>query len=127
MKGTLHMKLTLIIDNIGTIRWWVDAAHGTYMGCKVHTSMMISLGKGAHMSSLRGQKTNTESSTETELVGVDGVIAKMLWGKYFIEDQGYTMEHNILLQDSKLTILLAKNGTFSSGKKTKHIKHKFSL
>ena len=97
------------------------------MDCKGHTGMMMSLGKGSHMSSSRGQKKNTGSSTETELVGVDDVLAKILWGKYFIENQGYTVEHNIMLQDNKSTILLAKNGTFSSGKKTKHIKHKFFL
>ena len=48
-------------------------------------------------------------------------------GKYFIEAQGYTVEHNILLQDNKSTILLAKNGALSQGKKTKHINVKFFL
>ena len=48
-------------------------------------------------------------------------------GKYFIEAQGYTVEHNILLQDNKSTILLATNGKFSSSKKTKHIKNRFFL
>ena len=31
------------------------------------------------------------------------------------------------MQDNQSTTLLAKNGTFSSSKKTKHIKHKFYL
>ena len=48
-------------------------------------------------------------------------------GEYFIEAQGYTVKHNILLQDNKSTILLATNGKFSSSKKTKHIKNRFIL
>ena len=111
------MKLTLTVDSMGTIRWWVDSSHGTHMDCKGHTGMMMTLGKGATMSSSRGQKVNTGSSTETELVGVDEMLRKILWGKYFIEAQGYTVEHNILLLDNKSTMLLAKNGAFSQGKK----------
>ena len=79
--------------------------------------MMMSLGKGATMSMSRGQKLNTKSSTESELVGIDDALPQILWGKYFIEAQGYTVEHNILLQDNKSTILLATNGKFSSSKK----------
>ena len=73
-----------------------------------------------------GQKLNTISSTEAELVGVDDDLLQILWEKYFIKVQGYTVEHNILLQDNKSTILLETNGKFSSSKKTKHIKNHFS-
>ena len=73
-----------------------------------------------------GQKLNTISSTEAELVGVDDDLPQILWEKYFIKVQGYTVEHNILLQDNKSTILLETNGKFSSSKKTKHIKNRFS-
>ena len=69
--------------------------------------MMISLGKGAAMSMSRGQKLNTKSSTESELFGFDDALPQILWERYFIEAQGYTVEHNILLQDNKSTILLA--------------------
>ena len=51
----------------------------------------------------------------------------MMWGKYFIESQGYTVEHNILYQDNKSTILLATNGRSSSFKRTKHIEHRYFL
>ena len=37
------------------------------------------------------------------------------------------VEHNILYQDNKSTILLATNGRMSSSKRTKHIKHRFFL
>ena len=43
----------------------------------------------------------------------------------FIESQGYTVEQNILYQDNKSTILLAKNGRWSGSKRTKHIKSRY--
>ena len=47
---------------------------------------------------------------------------------YFIEAQGYTAEHKIVLQDNKSTILLATNGKFSSSKRSKQIiKNRFFL
>ena len=42
-----------------------------------------------------------------------------------MESQGYTIENNILYQDNKSTILLAKNVGMSEGKNIKHIKNMF--
>ena len=47
--------------------------------------------------------------------------------QYFVEAQGYTIESNLLYQDNKSTILLAKNGRMSAGKNSKHIKNRFFL
>ncbi len=127
LKGTMYMKLTLSVDSMTTIRWYVDASYGAHMDLKGHTGMMMTFGKGAAMSFSRGQKLNVKSSTECELVGVDDAIPQMMWGKYFVEAQGYTVEHNILYQDNKSTILLATNGRSSSSKRTKHIKHRYFL
>ena len=44
-----------------------------------------------------------------------------------MEAQGYTIENNILYQDNKSTILLAKNGRMSAGKNSKHIKKRCFL
>jgi len=127
LKGTKHMKLSLRVDNLNTICWWVDAAYGVHMDLKGHTGMMMTLGQGALMSFSRGQKLNVRSSTEAELVGIDDAIPSIMWGKHFIEDQGYTVSHNILYQDNKSTILLARNGFSSSSKRTKHIHHRYFL
>ena len=127
LKGTMYMKLTLSVDNMNTIHWYVDAAYGAHMDLKGHTGMMMTLGRGATMSFSRGQKLNVRSSTECELVGIDDAIPQIMWGKYFIEDQGYTVVHNILYQDNKSTILLATNGRSSSSKRTKHIEHRYFL
>ena len=71
------------------------------MDLKGHTGMMMSLGRGAVMSFSRGQKLNVRSSTECELVGINDAIPPIMWGKYFIEAQGWTVDHNILYQDNK--------------------------
>ena len=127
LKGTLYLKLTLRVDSMNTISWWVDASYGAHMDLKGHTGMVMSLGRGACMSSSKGQKLNVRSSTEGELVGIDDVMPKMMWGKYFIEAQGYTVDHNICYQDNKSTILLATNGRQSASSRCKHIRHRYFL
>ena len=62
-----------------------------------------------------------------ELISVDDALVLMMWAKYFIEAQGYTVSHNILYQDSKSTILLAKNGRISCSSRTQHIEYRFYL
>ncbi len=47
LKGTKYMKLTLTIDDLSMIRWWVDASNRTHHDCKGHTGSMMSLG-GVH-------------------------------------------------------------------------------
>jgi len=127
LKGTRHMKLRLTVDNMHTLRWWVDASYGVHWDCKGHTGMMMSLGKGAVMSFSHRQKLNARSSTEAELIGIDGALPYIMWRLYFIEAQGYEVVSNILLQDNQSTILLAKNGRWSSSKRTKHINNRYFL
>jgi hypothetical protein len=50
---------------------------------------MMTLGKGAMQSIARKQKMNVQSSTEGELVAVDGAATMILWTKLFLEAQGY--------------------------------------
>ena len=66
-------------------------------------------------------KINTQSSTESELVGVDDMMSLILWTWYFLNHQGYKVNDNIVFQDNKSTMLLERNGKSSSGKRTKHI------
>ena len=80
----------------------------------------MSLGKGAIVPSSSKQKINTHSSTKEELVGVDDMMSKILWTRYFIEAQGYSVGPSIIYQDNQSTILLENNGHASS-KQTKHV------
>jgi hypothetical protein len=43
----------------------------------------MSLGKGVVNGTLTCQKLNTKSSTEAELAGVNDVMPKILWTRYF--------------------------------------------
>ena len=67
------------------------------------------------------QKLKRKSLTESELVAVDDMLPLVLWTQYFLEEQGYNMEKNVVFQDNKSAILLEKNGRASSSKRTKHI------
>ena len=113
MKGTLHMKMNITVHSLTTIYWYVDASYGVHHDCKGHTGMMMTLGAGAARGISRAHKLNTKSSTQAELVGVYNALPDILWGKYFVEAQGHVIDHNVLLQDNKSTILLATNGMTS--------------
>ena len=70
---------------------------------------------------------NTGSPTEDGLVGIDDAQKSIIWGLYFIQAQGYEVTNNTLIQDNKSTILLDKNGRFTSSKRTKHIKNRYFM
>eukprot|EP00804_Cyclotella_cryptica_P018945 CCRYP_006453-RA/>CCRYP_006453-RA protein AED:0.59 eAED:0.59 QI:0/0/0/1/0/0/2/0/207 len=55
---------------------------------------MMSLGKGAVVSFSRTQKLNVINSCKGELVGIDNAMSWIIWCKYFIEVQEYTIEQN---------------------------------
>ena len=81
--------------------------------------MMFDGGKGSIMNLLRKQKLSTRSSTESELVGVDGVSVLILWTKLFLDALGYIIKKNIIYQDNKSAILLETNGKQSTGKRSR--------
>ena len=79
------------------------------------------MGRGFPIVTLAKQKINTQSSTKSELVGVDDLMPAICWTRYFMEAQGYGVDDNHVLQDNRSSILLEKNGKASSSKRTKHI------
>eukprot|EP00804_Cyclotella_cryptica_P006122 CCRYP_010732-RA/>CCRYP_010732-RA protein AED:0.20 eAED:0.22 QI:0/0/0/1/1/1/2/0/901 len=127
LKGTKHMSLTLSVEDMSVIRWWVDASYNAHHDCGGQTGAMMSLGNGEVMSFSQKQKLNVRSLSEGELVRINDALPWILWCRYFIEAQGYTVEQNILYQDNKSTIQLEKNGRWSSSKRTKNIKSRYFL
>ncbi len=85
----------------------------------------MSFGQGMAMIYSWKHKTNTKSSTEAEIVGVDDSLGYILWARYFMIEQGYDMDASLLYQDNMSAILLETNGKVSSSKRTKHIKVKY--
>jgi histone deacetylase 1/2 len=125
LNGTIDMGLCLSVENMGLVRWYVDASYATHDDCKGHTGAMMTLGQGAAISMSRKQKTNARSSTEAELIGVYDALPSILHTRYFLEAMGYNVKHNVIYQDNKSSITLEKNGRTSSSKRTKHIKIRY--
>ena len=65
LNGTRILKLTLTIESMGVIKWFIDGSHNTHSGCKGHGGAMIVMGCGAISSYSRRIKVNTSRSTET--------------------------------------------------------------
>ena len=89
------MKRHMKADLLSMFRWWVDASYGVHWECN-STGAMMSMGKDAAVNISRKHKLNTGSSIEAELVSIADVLGMMMWRKYFMEAQGYTIENNIL-------------------------------
>ena len=60
-----------------------------------------------------------------ELVAAYNKLGDILWTRYFIKAQGYTVDHNIVYQDNMSTLSLEKN--VSGSDRTKHIKAHYFL
>jgi hypothetical protein len=121
LRGTRELPLLLGGDNTGIVKWYVDASFAVHPNMRGHTGGAVTLGRGCPIVTSTKQKLNTRSSTEAELVGVDDLMPAILWTRYFLKAQGYDVKENILYQDNKSSILLARNGKASSSKRTKHI------
>ena len=55
------------------------------------------------------------------MIGVNDAMNQVLWTKYFLDAQGYFYTHVTVYQDNQASILMEKNGKFSSTKNTRHI------
>ena len=79
------------------------------------------MGRGIVQGKASKQKLNTKSSTETELVGASDYIPWTVWAKWFLGEQGYTLERNIFYQDNTSAMRMESNGRKSCGEKSRHI------
>ena len=87
------MKMYISADGMMNIMWLVDGSYGVHWDSKGHTGAMMSMGKGAIVSVSRKHKLNVGSSTESKLVSIADVLGVMMWCKYFMEAQGYTIDN----------------------------------
>jgi hypothetical protein len=128
LNGTRYMKLTLVSDEMNfIIHWYVDGSHQIYEDCRGQIGSLMTLGKGAAISSSNKMKCNTQSSTETELISPHEKLPDIVWTHYFVEFQGYDINECMVFQDHMSALSLEKNGRISSSKRTKHIKAKYFL
>jgi len=125
IRNTVNLPLALSADGPCVIKWWVDASFATRRELRSQTGVAMSMGRGAIHSMARKQRLNTTSSTEAEVVGADDAMPQITWTRYFLEEQGVKISRNILLQDNQSAMLLEKNGTGSSSRRTRHINIRF--
>jgi hypothetical protein len=128
LNGTRYLKLTLNADQLKfAVHWYVDGSHQIHEDCRGQTGSLVTFGQGAVASSSNKMKCNTKSSTETEIISFADKLADIVWMRYFLECQGYTIDEYIVFQDNMSAMSLEKNGRVSSSKRTKHIKAKYFL
>ena len=128
LKGTRYLKLILGADAMNfTIHWYIDGSHQIHEDCRGQMGSLVTFGAGAVSSSSNKQKCNTKSSTETVLIALHDKLSDVIWMRYFVEYQGYTIDECIIFQDNMSALSLEKNGQMSSSKCTKHIKAKYFL
>ena len=121
LRKTITLPLTLEVDDLQLVHWWIDGTFATHRDMRSHTGGAMSLGKGVIYGTSTRQKLNTRSSTEAELVAVDDCMSQILWTRYFLAAQGYNINDCVVYQDNKSAILLEENGQASSSKQTRHI------
>ena len=79
VRATVHLLLILGSDGTGNMVWSTNALFAVHMDMKSQIGYCLTLGTGSPISGLSGQKLNTRSSTESELVGVNDVIGYVEW------------------------------------------------
>ena len=63
--NTTEMPLTLRADGTNIVKWWVEVSDSVHPDKRSQTGGIMSLGKGATISTSIKQKMNTKSSIET--------------------------------------------------------------
>jgi hypothetical protein len=122
LRGMRTLPLILSANGTCILKWWVDAAFAVHPIMQGHSGGGLSLGRtGFPIVSYTKQRLNTQSSTESEIMGADDFMPGICWTQYFMEAQGYQVQDNVLFQDNKSTSLLEKNGKASSSKHMKHV------
>ncbi len=71
--------LVLGAKNDGLLMWYVDASFAVHPNMRGHTGGGLTMGRGFPITASIKQKLNTQSSTETELVGVDDMMPISIW------------------------------------------------
>ena len=115
------MPLMFEADDLHLVKWWVDGSFAVHADMQSHTGVNMSLSRGTVYGMLTRQKLNTKSSTEAEVVAVNDAMPQILWTRYFLEAQGYSVTDSVVYQDNQSAMLLENNGRFSSSKRTHHI------
>ena len=121
LKVTLDMPRLIGADSLSIVQSWADASYAVHPDMKGHTGGVTSFGHGLTHTECSKQKINTKSSTESEIVAASDYLAHTVWLAGFMKEQGYPLSRKLFYQDNMSAIQIEKNGSVSSGKKSRHI------
>jgi hypothetical protein len=121
IRRTKFLRLTIEATYLDQNHWFIDGAFAVHTDMKSHTGAYMTFGKGMLDGSSSGQRINTTSSTEAEVVAVHDNMPAILWTRYFLEAQGYPLKSSLVHQDNLSAKLLELNGRGSSSKRTRHM------
>ena len=108
IQGMVGLTFIMSIDKSVNIKWYFDAEFDMHKEMRIHTCCIITMGiERSYVQSIK-QKLNTKSSTEAEIVGVDYVLTKVIWIRYFLKEQGYEIHDIVIFQDNQIFIKLKK-------------------
>ena len=120
VRDTIHLPLIIGLDGSGNIVWSINASFAVHMDMKSHTRYCLTLGTGSPISESFGQKVNSRSWTELELIGVNDATGFVEWASFYCKDQmeEYPTKHpfkdlnkkNVVMQDNTSTIKMVKGG-----------------
>jgi hypothetical protein len=89
LNDTRHLKLILSADAISfAIHWYIDASHQVHEDCRGQSGCLMTLGKGAVISSSNEMKCNTKSSTKTELIALHDKLPDVICTRYLLSVRG---------------------------------------
>jgi hypothetical protein len=121
IKSSLDKTYTLGVDQLTTLRTWVDASYAVHPDMRSHTGGVMSLGRGGFGCTSTKHKISVKSSTEAETVGLSDYLPNTIWVTNFMEAQGYRINENYVEQDNESAIKLETNGRVSAGPRSRHI------
>ena len=73
----------------------VDALFATHHDMRGHTGGVFTMGRGCPTVQSTKAKCNTRSSTISELVAIDEMMAQILWTRLFMKAQSIEVSDNI--------------------------------
>ena len=124
VRQTAALGITLEASKSLCVLAYIDSSYAVHSDMKSHTGVVIGIGRGPVYAKSSGQKLNTKSSTESELVGLSDSTNQVIWVRNFIMAQGYDIGAAKVYQDNQSTIAMVKNGK-SNSNKTRHIAVRF--
>ena len=125
LKVIINNVLTLEDYDTNNLTWYINVVLALCADMKSHIESLFTMVKVAIINSPTKQRVNPQRTTESELIGADNKISKVLWMKRFLECQGFLLKLNITYQDNPIIKNLEENGKYISEELTRNFDMKY--